>query len=155
MSSGPGRLRTSVQFATRPPGVPAPGTLRRYAQCAYSAIRRRPAALTLRVVGEAEGRRLNRRWRSRDQATNVLSFAQPRLPGLRPDMLGDIVLCAPVIAREARQRGIAARAHWAHLVTHGVLHLLGHVHERARDARRMQALERRVLAGLRFADPYA
>jgi probable rRNA maturation factor len=142
-------------MVTRQSGIPAPRTLRRYANCAYAALRRRPALLTLRVVGEAEGRRLNRRWRARDQATNVLSFPHPELPGVRPPLLGDIVLCAPTITREARERGIAAHAHWAHLVTHGVLHLLGHTHDRANDTRRMQALERRVLAGLDFSDPYA
>lgn len=149
------KLRSTVQIATGAKGVPAPRTLRRYASCAYAALRRRPALLTLRVVGEAEGRRLNRRWRTLDQATNVLSFPQAVPSEVRPPLLGDIVLCAPVIAREARDRGIALRAHWAHLVAHGVLHLLGHTHERADDTRRMQALERRILAGLKYPDPYA
>jgi probable rRNA maturation factor len=147
---------TTVQIATRRrAGIPAPRTLRLYARSAYAALRRRPAALTLRVVGAAEGQRLNRRWRALDKATNVLSFPHPRLPGVRTPALGDIVLCAPVIAREAGRDGIPARAHWAHLVAHGVLHLLGHTHERESDARRMQALERRILARLKFPDPYA
>lgn len=155
MSAERGALLVAIQLATKRGGVPAPRSLRRYAQCAYAALRRRPARLTLRIVGGTEGRRLNRRWRARDKATNVLSFPHPVLPGVRPPVLGDIVLCAPVIAREARARGIPPPAHWAHLVTHGVLHLLAHTHERADDTRRMQALERRVLAVMGFPDPYA
>lgn len=104
----------------------------------------------------AEARRLNLLWRGRDYPTNVLSF--PASPGLRGHAerrwLGDIVLCAPVIEREARQQGKPLQDHWAHLVVHGCLHLLGLDHETAADALRMERRERRVLAKFRIPDPY-
>ena len=109
------------------------------------------AAVTLRIVGAPEGRRLNRAFRGKDYATNVLSF---RYPDERP-LAGDIVLCAAVVRREARERGISLEAHYAHLVVHGVLHLLGYDHLTAREARAMQALETRVLKELGIADPWA
>jgi probable rRNA maturation factor len=110
--------------------------------------------LTLRVVGNAESRRLNRSYRRRDQSTNVLSFPATvsRADGRRP--LGDVVLCAPVIAREAREQAKRREAHWAHMVVHGALHLLGYDHERPKEAHRMERREIRVLKQLGFADPY-
>ena len=108
--------------------------------------------VTLRYVGEAEGRRLNGEYRKRDYATNVLSFPYGE-PGQAA--YGDIVVCAPVVAREAREQGKDVAAHHAHLVVHGVLHLRGYDHERgAADARRMESLERRILRELGFPDPY-
>ena len=120
------------------------------------------AEVAVRVVGLAEGRRLNLVWRGRDYATTVLSFPVPTGAPVasgaarqRTRPLGDIVLCAPVVAREAARQGKPPIAHWAHLVVHGCLHLLGHDHERVIDARRMERRERRVLAALGFPDPYA
>jgi probable rRNA maturation factor len=101
----------------------------------------------LRIVGRAEGRKLNRRYRKKDYATNVLSF--PYGGGK-----GDVVLCHPVLAREAREQGKTLQAHYAHLVVHGVLHLRGHDHLRKSDAARMERLEIRILRRLGFADPY-
>jgi len=106
------------------------------------------AEITLRVVGASEAKRLNAEYRSKAHATNVLSF--PYGSGS-----GDIVLCHPVIAREARAQGKSLRAHYAHLVVHGVLHLRGHDHVRKREAARMERAEIRVLRRLGFADPYA
>ena len=106
----------------------------------------------MRYVGEAEARRVNREYRKRDYATNVLSF-----PYGAPGRVacGDILVCAPVVAREAKEQGKDVEAHHAHLVVHGVLHLRGYDHERsAADARRMETLERRILAKLGFPDPY-
>jgi len=102
--------------------------------------------LTVRVVGAREGRALNRRFRRRARATNVLAFAYGGA--------GDIVLCHPVVAREARAQGKSVRAHYAHLVVHGVLHLRGYLHDDKRGARRMEAREIRILRRLGFADPY-
>ncbi|MEX2198660.1 MAG: rRNA maturation RNase YbeY [Burkholderiales bacterium] len=119
-------------------GAPAAARLRAWALAAA-----RPGAeVTLRVVGVAEARRLNRAFRQRDYATNVLSF------GYSPTQ-GDIVLCHPVIAREARAQGKSLAAHYAHLVVHGALHLRG-----LRHGRRMERRETRLLARLGFADPY-
>jgi len=115
------------------------------------------ARITLVFVAAAAGRRLNREYRGRDYATNVLTFAYDPAPPARraPEpMTADIVLCMPVIRREAREQGKSLRAHLAHLVVHGVLHAQGYDHETDRDAARMQARETDVLAGLRIRDPY-
>lgn len=146
--------RVHVQLASRASGIPDPRRIRRWARAALDGHATPPAEVTVRVVGEREGRQLNRRWRGRPDATNVLSFPAPAL-AMAPGALGDIAVCAPVVAREARVQGKAPAAHWAHLVIHGVLHLLGHDHQRQRDARVMEALERRILARLGYPDPYA
>jgi probable rRNA maturation factor len=106
------------------------------------------SGITLRIVGEREGRRLNSTYRKKSKPTNVLSFPYG---GGR----GDIVLCHPVIAREARAQGKSIAAHYAHLVVHGILHLRGYDHEKKRDALRMEAREARLLRRLGFPDPYA
>jgi probable rRNA maturation factor len=125
--------------------APATALLRKVAHAAI-----RPGAqVTLRIVGMAEGRLLNRRFRKHDQATNVLSFAYQHRP-----LEGDVVLCHPVIAREARKQGKSLAAHYAHLVVHGILHLRGQDHARRRDAARMERAEIRILRGLGFANPY-
>jgi len=149
--------RVSVQYAAARRGVPAPASLRRWAEAALAAAPRPPRGeVTIRVVDEAEGRALNRTWRGRDRATNVLSFPyEDAAPGAGEALLGDIVVCAPVVAREARAQGKDPRAHWAHMVVHGVLHLLGYDHRTDEEARVMEGLERRVLARLGFPDPYA
>jgi probable rRNA maturation factor len=108
------------------------------------------AEITLRIVGDEEGRALNRSFRRKDYATNVLTFDYQRAPLV----VADIVLCAPVVAREARAQRKSLEAHYAHLVVHGVLHARGFDHDRARDAKVMQARETALLAALGFADPY-
>ena len=139
-------VRAALQFAVPASGAPGAARLRRWIRAAA----RGATEVTLRVVGRAEGRRLNRAYRGRDYATDVLTFAY----GTRP-FRGDIVLCHPVLVRAAKERGAALDAHYAHLVVHGMLHLRGHDHQRPRDAVRMEALERRILARLGFPDPYA
>lgn len=122
------------------------------------ALRQRSAdsELTIRLVDEAEGRELNRTWRQKDYATNVLSF-----PADVPDelldipLLGDLVICVPVVAREAAEQGKPLAAHWAHLVIHGCLHLLGYDHIDDAEADEMEDLERQLLAELGHPDPYA
>ncbi len=145
MSARP-RLALAIQRASRASHIPADALLRRWARAALD----RDAEVTLRYVAEAEGRRLNREFRGRDYATNVLTFAY----GTRP-LSGDIVVCAPVVAREAKAGGRPVEAHHAHLLVHGLLHLAGFDHEADAEARRMEARERRILAALGFADPYA
>jgi probable rRNA maturation factor len=123
--------------------------------CAALGRRAHGAELALRVVGAAESRRLNEKFRGRDAPTNVLSFPAPQLPAVRSRRaLGDLVICAQVLRSEARAQGKTVRAHWAHLVVHGALHLIGYDHERAGDARRMQRREIAVLKDLGFANPY-
>jgi len=141
----------TVQIATRRAGVPHARNFARWAQAAFAgaATRRVPTAaeLTIRVVGAAESRKLNRTWRGKDKPTNVLSF------GSEHDV-GDLAICAPVVAREAREQGKQPAAHWAHMVVHGVLHLLGYDHENDRDAARMEAREAKILAQLGMPNPY-
>jgi probable rRNA maturation factor len=120
----------------------------------------READLAIRIVDAKEGRALNRHYRGKDYATNVLSFPAEvaegvKLPkGVKMPLLGDLVLCAPVIAREAREQGKPLNAHYAHLTVHGALHLLGWDHEDECDAECMEKLEREILAGLGIDDPY-
>ena len=104
------------------------------------------------AVGRREARAINRRWRGKDYAPNVLSFPVALPAGVASALLGDLVICAPVVAAEARAQGKAPAAHWAHMVVHGVLHLLGHDHMKKPDAARMERLERRILAGERAAE---
>ena len=109
-----------------------------------------PAEITVRIVGAEEGRTLNRDFRGRDYATNVLTFCY----ATDPVAVADLVLCAPVLAREARDAGVTLEAHYAHLLVHGVLHAQGHDHEDETDAKRMEGRETEILANLGFADPY-
>lgn len=142
----------TVQIATRRAGVPHARSFARWANAAFAGARVRrpqdPAELTIRVVSAAESRRLNRTWRGKDKPTNVLSFAADA------PLLGDLAICAPVVAREAREQGKPQTAHWAHMVVHGVLHLLGFDHENDRDAARMEARETKILAQLGMPNPY-
>ena len=147
-------LRTEVQLAT---AVDAPSSelIARWAQAAYAAGGGGGALqLTVRIVDEAEGRALNRHYRDRDRPTNVLSFPFDALPGAPRRLLGDVVICAPVVAREAGEQGKPLQAHWAHLVIHGVLHLCGHDHQQEEQARAMESVETQVLKQAGFADPY-
>lgn len=150
------KLRITIQRATRLRGLPGDRQFRRWVSAALrGAGHRRNAELSIRLVNEAEGRRLNRRWRSKNYATNVLSFSAELPPGLRSPLLGDLVICAPVVRREAAQQSKALAAHWAHLTVHGTLHLLGYDHVGQRKAAEMESLETAILAKLGFPDPYA
>jgi probable rRNA maturation factor len=141
-----------VQLATRRPWAPHAATLKRWARAARPP---RGSEMTIRVVSAAESRRLNRVWRARDAPTNVLSFPAGEQPGNRGSRaFGDVVICAPVVACEARQQGKPLKAHWAHMVVHGVLHLAGYDHQKTRDAAAMEALEVEILESLGYSDPY-
>jgi probable rRNA maturation factor len=142
-------------FGVARAGLPAPASFRAWVAAALAgARRRRPAELSIRIVGDAEGRALNRDYRGRDYATNVLSFPADLPPGIDLPLIGDLVLCAPVLAREAAEQGKPLRDHVAHMTVHGVLHLLGHSHEGDADAGAMEALETRILSRLGVPDPY-
>ena len=141
------RILLTVQDASGATGVPVRRTLLRWARAALP----RSAEVTLRVVGTGEGRKLNKAWREQNHATNVLTFEYGLVGGM---LRGDVVLCAPVIAREARQQDKRLMAHYAHMVVHGLLHLQGHDHQTDREAQRMETLERRILARLGYANPY-
>ena len=154
MTRGPVRLDVSVEYALPRLGLPAAVSFRKWVAAALKG-RIREADLAIRIVGTKEGRALNRHYRGRDYATNVLSFPAELPEGVKLPLLGDIVLCAPVVAREAREQKKALAAHWAHLTVHGALHLLGWNHEDTREAECMEQLEREILAELGIGDPYA
>lgn len=157
MTQGPIRLDVAVGYAAPRAGVPAAVSFRKWVAAALEG-RIREADLAIRIVDEKEGRALNHHYRGKDYATNVLSFPA-ELPeglpkGVKLPLLGDLVLCAPVVAREAREQGKPLNAHYAHLTVHGCLHLLGWDHEDAQEAEAMERLEREILAGLGLPDPY-
>ncbi|WP_414655867.1 rRNA maturation RNase YbeY [Frateuria sp.] len=148
--------QTAVSYAVPRTGVPAPASFRQWVAAALRGARRRkPAEVAVRIVDAEEGRALNRDYRGKDYATNVLSFPAELPPGVDLPLIGDLAICAPVVAREAAEQGKKPRDHWAHLTVHGTLHLLGYDHIEEADAEAMEALERRILAGLGIADPYA
>jgi probable rRNA maturation factor len=141
-------LALTIQRASRASHIPNDRELRAWARAAAS----RGGRVTVRFVAGAEARRLNREFRGKDHATNVLSF--PYEAGASA-IEGDIVICAAVVAREARAQGKPVRAHHAHLLVHGLLHLAGYDHEKSEsEARRMERRERAILAKLGFPDPY-
>jgi probable rRNA maturation factor len=142
-------LDVVLRYRTRRPWAPGPASLRRWAKLAAGD---RQGELGIRVVGSRESRALNERWRGRAKPTNVLSF--PASPEQGGRQIGDLVVCAPVIAREAREQGKPIASHWAHMIVHGTLHLLGFDHERAADAKRMEGRERALLARIGIANPY-
>jgi probable rRNA maturation factor len=181
------QMRVTIQIATSRRSVPHARSLREWGSTAvllsgYSTahpelVEGQPTAysLTLRIVGNAESRKLNRHWRGKDKPTNVLSFPsaltnhESRLTYMDVSnggragataihtnhvFLGDLAICAPVVAREAREQGKTLSAHWAHMVTHGVLHLLGYDHVKTRDAKQMEAREVAILSHFGYQDPY-
>ncbi len=151
----PGSATVHINYALPRRGIPAATSFRRWVAAALAgAGHQNPVELSIRIVDADEGRALNSRYRHKDYATNVLSFPAELPEGVELPLLGDLVICAPVVAREAAEQGKPARDHCAHLTVHGVLHLLGHDHIKPADAKRMEALEIQILAGLGIADPY-
>jgi probable rRNA maturation factor len=113
-----------------------------------------PVELVIRLVDEKESRQLNRDFRGRDRPTNVISFPFEAPAEVMLPLLGDLVICVQVVAREAAEQGKEPHAHWAHMVVHGVLHLLGYDHQNGSEAEKMERLERKILLSLDFPDPY-
>jgi len=158
-------LQVTAQYAARRPWVPSASALRRWARAAHAAAlvgrprARRGAApagagVCIRIVGQAASRRLNAGYRGKDKPTNVLSFPAAPIERELDGSLGDLVVCAPVVATEARAQRKALAEHWAHMVVHGVLHLHGYDHETPRQARVMEGLEVEILRGFGYQDPY-
>ena len=142
----PPRLSLTVQHPVATAGLPSLLKLRKWARAAIV----EDVRVTVRLVGEAEARALNFAYRGRDHATNVLTFSYADIMPLS----GDIVICIPVVRREARAQGKTIEAHLAHLLVHGMLHLQGYDHERARDAELMEGIEAEIVTKLGYADPY-
>ena len=146
------RLNLSVQYACNAEGLPLRPQIRGWARAALNVDGMRGGQITIRFVDAEEGEALNREYRDKGYATNVLSFPYET----EPVVCGDLVICATVVAREATEQGKSTEAHYAHLIVHGMLHLQGYDHETGEeDAREMEDKERAILATLGFADPYA
>ena len=140
------RLRLAVQYAHGTGRTPAPTQVRKWVRAALE----HDACITVRIAGRNEACALNRNYRGRNHATNILTFVMHDVP----PYAGDLVLCAPVVAREAREQGKSLQAHYAHLVIHGVLHMQGYDHVADADARVMEPLESRIVMKLGYPDPY-
>ncbi|PRB74530.1 rRNA maturation RNase YbeY [Pseudomonas sp. MYb185] len=145
-------IEVDIQRASEAPDQPDDDSLIRWAALA---LRDKPDhELTIRLVDANESQALNSEYRHKDYPTNVLSFPADLPPELNIPLLGDLVICVPVVNREAAEQGKPREAHWAHMVIHGCLHLLGHDHIEDADAEAMEQLERQLLAELGIADPY-
>ena len=140
-------LSLSVQYAAKPADVPSRGLFRVWVNAAQES----DAAVTIRIVDEIEGRGLNRDYRGKDYATNVLTFVYEQIP----ICMGDIVLCAPVVSREAEEQGKDVESHYAHMIIHGMLHLQGYDHEDEDEALAMEAVETHIMRRLGYTDPYS
>ncbi|MCK8516234.1 rRNA maturation RNase YbeY [Methylonatrum kenyense] len=145
--------RIEIQYACRQPDCPTEQQIHAWLTPVLD-LAPADASLCVRLVDSEESRSLNRRYRGRDAPTNVLSFPFESPPGLSLPILGDLVVCAEVLAGECAEQAKTRDAHWAHILTHGVLHLLGHDHQNEREATAMEGIERDLLARLGFADPY-
>jgi probable rRNA maturation factor len=146
-------VSVDLEDASGATGVPSAAQFQRWAEAAFAG-RRDAAELSIRVVDEREGAEFNARYRGKDHATNVLSFPAELPTGVPLSTVGDLVICATVVAREAAEQGKPTEAHWAHLTVHGCLHLIGYDHEDDSQAAEMEPLETAILAGLGFPDPY-
>ena len=142
-----------LQIATEAPELPAEADILRWVTAAVGDAMAE-AQLTVRITDEAEIRELNATYRGKDKPTNVLSFPFEAPPGVDIPLLGDIIVCAAVVAREAQEQGKPLEAHWAHMVIHGTLHLLGYDHIEETEAEEMEGLEIRLLRDLGYANPY-
>jgi probable rRNA maturation factor len=140
------QLSLSVQYASNAKNLPTRQQFRRWVKVALE----QDVQMALRIVNEVEGRTLNQSYRGKDYATNVLTFVYEESSPL----YGDVVICAPVVAREAREQGKDLLAHYAHLTLHAVLHLQGYDHEKKRDAEKMEARETALMLKLRYPAPY-
>ncbi|GLS03961.1 endoribonuclease YbeY [Chitiniphilus shinanonensis] len=149
------KLKLAVQVETAATGLPGKTQLKQWAEAALQA-KVKQAEVTVRIVDAEEGRVLNRDYRGKDYATNVLTFTfeddLPDIPGL--PLLGDLVLCAPVVAAEAEAQGKPLAAHYCHLLVHGMLHLQGYDHLDDAEAEVMEALETQIVTTLGYDDPY-
>lgn len=146
-------VEVDVQYAVMADGVPSVSDIETWIGAVVRG-RRENVQLTVRIVDEEEGTELNERWRQARGPTNVLSFPSEGLEAIAPDLLGDVVICAPVVESEAREQGKSLTAHWTHMVIHGTLHLLGFDHVDEDHAREMELLEAQILKELGYSDPY-
>ena len=147
-------LSTEIQCCSKNSQVPTPEVMSGWAKQAFSTVSKKDAQATIRIVDEEEGTELNRKYRNGVGATNVLSFAYDENSFVDSELLGDVVICAPIVVREALSQSKSIDAHWAHMVVHGILHLCGYQHDDEKEADKMEQLETEILAELGFPAPY-
>ncbi|UUO24740.1 rRNA maturation RNase YbeY [Colwellia sp. M166] len=152
ISNGP-TITVDLQVACDNKVVPESHDFQRWAEAALTPYQK-PFELTIRLVNNDEGRQLNHQYRGKDKATNVLSFPFEVPDGIELDLLGDLVICVDVVEQETIEQNKTANAHWAHMVVHGCLHLLGFDHIEDDEAEEMEALETKIITALGFAAPY-
>lgn len=146
-------LDLDLQIAFEAPNLPSQADFEQWASLAIGEAM--PVVeMTIRIVDEAESQQLNNEYRGKDKPTNVLSFPFEAPPGIELPLLGDLVICAPVVAREAQEQDKPLQAHWAHMVVHGCLHLLGYDHIEDDEAEEMESIETQLIESLGFTDPY-
>lgn len=147
------KIKVNIQRSSKSPHTPTNQKIRKWVETALAGKRRR-SEVTLRIVNIKESQQLNEKWLRKKGPTNVLSFPADNSGISGHKQLGDIILCAPVISREAAQQGKSLVAHWAHMVIHGTLHLIGYDHIKPAEIRKMENLEIKILASLGYANPY-
>jgi len=146
-------IKIEIQYATEINDLPEEGLIKKWVNFSLNGYIEN-AELTIRIVDKAEGAQLNEKWRNAQGPTNVLSFPYSDLNETTKSIQGDIVICAPVILREAAEQKKSVDAHWAHIIVHGILHLLGYDHDNENDANEMESLETSILGKLKIPDPY-
>ncbi len=146
-------IKIEIQYATEINDLPEEGLIKKWVNSSLNGYIEN-AELTIRIVDKAEGAQLNEKWRNAQGPTNVLSFPYSDLNETTKSIQGDIVICAPVILREAAEQKKSVEAHWAHIIVHGILHLLGYDHDNENDANEMESLETSILGKLKISDPY-
>ncbi|GMR19738.1 MAG: rRNA maturation RNase YbeY [Gammaproteobacteria bacterium] len=144
-----------VQCNSEAPGIPSEEIIRHWALSTLQEMSKIGNSLTVRIVDETEIAEINETYRQKRGPTNVLSFPFENPPGVDAGILGDIIICAPVVNREASEQNKTPEAHWAHMVVHGILHLCGYDHIQDKEARRMEAKEVQAMGQLGFEDPYS
>ena len=147
-------IKVDIQHATTSPEIPENQQIRKWVKTTLSAVNKKNRELTVRIIDEEECSDLNEQWRKRTGPTNVLSFPAGNVEQFTPGFIGDIILCAPVINREAVEQKKQRDSHWAHMIVHGTLHLLGYDHLKAEEAEKMELLEIRILESMGIKNPY-
>lgn len=148
-----GKIILDLQIASDHSSLPSPDQFQQWAEIASQLDDEHE--LTIRIVGRDESQALNKEYREKDKPTNVLSFPFEAPEHIEINLLGDLVICAPVVEQEAAEQGKAALDHWAHLTIHGMLHLQGYDHIEESEATLMESLETKLLSSLNIKDPYA
>lgn len=148
------KVNIEVQYAVKGEHLPSKEQIENWALAALEGDSEVHAEIAVRLVGESESARLNQQYRSKVGPTNILSFPMDNPPGVDSGILGDLVICIPVVEREAREQSKDDLAHWAHMVVHGVMHLQGHDHQKEHEARSMESREAEIMKTLGFANPY-